>query len=372
MSSTTPTPEAVKTLKLLRDRHNVLVSGPPATGKSLLLGQVARWFLEIAVPPHTPKAKVPLPRGSVIAGIEDWLPSPERTDRRVFRIAFHQGTKFRDWLRGLVPIPGGTSATFKVTDGIFYQAALHAGTESGASLVVIDEINRGPAVQVFGDSLVAIESDKRLARDGTPTETTEPIRVLTDGGDYAPFHVPFHLYLLAAMNRADTSVEPLDVAFLRRWEPLALVPDPALALQHLGITDATATPPSVAASAADVYLAATRAWLAINRRIRLARGAEYQLGHGVLMWRNPPIPSDVPGALEYSDVAWRRMKDHVEELFFGDVRGIAAALNAGQAGNPYRLEAGFFADTPVNELIGPNEVSGDTLYTVLRAVGGDT
>jgi 5-methylcytosine-specific restriction enzyme B len=371
MNDAEPSQRAVEILRLLRTRHSVLVSGPPATGKTLLLGEVARWFEESAVPAHRPRARVPLPRGSTVPGIEEWLPSPERTNRKVFRTAFHQGTKFRDWLRGLVPVPGGGTVTFKVSNGLFYEAALHALTESGASLVVIDEINRGPAVQIFGDSIVTIEADKRLGADGVATLTTQPIRVLREDGDSEPFSVPFHLYLVAAMNRADTSVEPLDVAFLRRWQPYVLRPDPQLAAEYFGLTSLDALPPAVPGTAGDVYLATTRAWIAINRRVALARGWDYQLGHGVLMWREGPPPTNVPDALDFCQIVWQRLRDHVDELFFGDVRSVAATLNAGQGGNPYRLEAGFFADAPVSELVGPENPSGDTLYALLLAIAAE-
>lgn len=368
--SEAPSDAAVTVLTRLRERHNVLVSGPPATGKSLLLGEVAKWFMSTPRPPHAPMDPVPFPPGAV-QGIDQWLPSPDRSDRKVYRIAFHQGTKFRDWLRGLVPVPGTGAVGFRVTNGVFFDALEHAETAGGASLVIVDEINRGPAVQVFGDTIVAMETDKRLDPSGSPTATTAPLRILTDTGDYAERSVPYHLYLLAAMNRADTSVEPLDVAFLRRWEPLPLLPNAAVAAAHLGLPDVDAAPPVAPTTAADVYLVLFRTWRAVNRRISLARGGEYQLGHGVLMWSASPPPTELLDALEYAGVAWRRLRDHIDELFFGDARTMAAVLNAGNGDNPYRLESALFADAPVNELKGPSDPSGAELYVLLRAVGDE-
>lgn len=365
-----PSTSAVAVLKRLRDRHNVLVSGPPATGKSLLLGEVARWFLETPRPPHEPMAAVPFPRGAVV-GIDEWLPSPERSDRKVFRTTFHQGTKLRDWLRGLVPVAGAGAMAFKVTNGVFYDALVHAESAGGASLVIVDEINRGPAVQVFGDTIVAMESDKRLDPAGERRQTTVPLRLLTDDGDFEERDVPHHLYLLAAMNRADTSVEPLDVAFLRRWDPFHLLPDTVLAMQYLGLADTDESASDNATAAVDVYAVLHRAWRAVNARISLSRGSEYQLGHGVLMWSANSPPEDLVGALEYSAVAWRRIREHVDELFFGDARTTAAVLNVDAVGNPYRLESTVFADAPVTQLVGPPDPEGNELYTLLRAVGSE-
>lgn len=67
---------------------------------------------------------------------------------------------------------------------------------------------------------------------------------------------------------------------------------------------------------------------------------------------------------------WPTIRAHVGEVFFGDIRGLAAVLNAasGVQGHLYRLEEKFFADEPREQLIGPTEVSPDKLYGLLVAV----
>lgn len=369
--------ECIEVLQLLRDRHNVLISGAPGTGKSRLLTEVARAFVaeQSPGPVHVPGQPIPIPAVPPAVGrLSDAVPSPECKSRRVFRTAFHQGTKHREFLTGLVPISGpaasATGTGFRIAEGTLYRASEYARGEGHASLLVIDEINRGPAVQVFGASIVAIESDKRLLRDRTVGPDTQHFEILgPPTGEATEYALPHQLYLLAAMNQADTSVEPLDVAFLRRWVPYKLGPSLAILRFHFRLEAPDANPlPESPQSAADVYSAAVQAWRAINSRIEVGRGPEFEIGHGVLMAGNPP--DDVAGALRYVGESWRALRAHIDEIFFGDSRGIAAVLNVtdGATGHVYSLEDVSFADEPRLSLRGPDPVPLADTYRLMRAV----
>lgn len=85
--------------------------------------------------------------------------------------------------------------------------------QSSAALLIIDEVNRGPAVEVFGGSIVAIEPDKRLAPDNTETINTQKFEIMNMEGNMEEYAFPSNLYILSAMNSADASIAPLDVAF---------------------------------------------------------------------------------------------------------------------------------------------------------------
>lgn len=368
-------------LELLSRSRNVLISGPPGTGKSKLLAEVAEAFAAGAptlagggAPKHDPKAKIPIPPagGVVDPAWANIYPSSNNKDRKVFRTVFHQNSKYRDFVTGLAPAINVVAgqADFRVMKGTLYRAGEHALKQGAASLLIIDEINRGPAVQVFGGAIVAIESDKRLAPDGSKRPETQYFELLDPAtGDIVEYALPHDLYILAAMNQADASVEPLDVAFLRRWEPLKLEPSEAALRTFYGTPGVAAPLPPAPTTTAHALEASVRAWKAINQQISIGRGAEFQIGHGVLMSDAKPGAMALQEALAFLCVGWSKVRAHVEEVFFGDVRGVATTMNAmgGVAHNPFSLDETTFADEIRYRLEGPVNLTAVSIYDALRA-----
>lgn len=364
-------------LKLLARSRNVLVSGAPGTGKSKLLAEVALAF-ETAfglaptggAPKLNPIGGIPIPPA---AGAVEDIPAPTKMDRKVFRTVFHQNSKYRDFVSGITPAVNKAveGPDFTIVKGTLYRASEHAKSPNGAALLIIDEINRGPAVQVFGGAIVAIEPDKRLASDGAKRAETQFFEILDPAtGDVIEYALPNDLYILAAMNQADASVEPLDVAFLRRWEPLRLEPDEAALRTFYGLSaKGTNALPDVPSNVGDALEASVRAWVAINTQIALGRGPEFQIGHGVFMSDVKPQTLALSEALGTLCVGWAKVRAHVEEVFFGDTRGIAAVLNAldGPAFNPFKLTETTFADDLRFRLEGPTNFSEGNIYAALRA-----
>ena len=365
--------DASQVLVLLAEHRNVLLSGPPGTGKSMLLGEVAALFereVEEGSPKYSAEASVPIP-SETRAG----LPAPigEAGNRRVFRSVLHQSSKYREFLTGMMPDAreGAAPGTFRVTGGVLYKASEYAKRADHAALVIIDEINRGPAVQVFGGAIVAMEGDKRLGPGGESQSSTQYFDLLDPKtGDLIEYAFPDSLYLLAAMNQADVSVEPLDVAFLRRWAPVALEPSSVVLRKHFDIGDDDGEELPESTSSREYVLRATiRAFEAVNRRISLGRGPEFQVGHGMLM-RQGGMPSEFSAVLRALVPAWRQLKNHIDEVFFGDVRGAAVVLNAGLGiqGNPYVLVETSFGDAPKAEIEGPVSVGPEEIYGLMRAL----
>jgi 5-methylcytosine-specific restriction protein B len=376
--------DCIEVLERLKTSKNVLVSGSPGTGKSRLIGEVGKAF-EVglpapgvaAMPVHNPKAKVPIPPAAAPSdpALVKAMPCPGKTARKVFRTVFHQNSKHRDFVTGMIPNTQRKAGDpdFVIIEGPLFKASEHAKGNNGASLLIIDEINRGPAVQVFGGSIVAIEADKRLSPDGSPTSQTQFFDLLSHSGSLDSYALPDDLYILAAMNQADASVEPLDVAFLRRWEPYVLDPSSEVLRNHFGINGSNAVSgglPETPTEAKQVFEASVRAWEKVNRQISLGRGPEFQIGHGVLMsGTSDSMTKDA--ALQVSANNWAKVRAHVQEVFFGDLRGIAATLNAidGPAFHPLQLVETSFADDIRYELTGPSRMGPDKIYNALRAIG---
>lgn len=84
-------------------------------------------------------------------------------------------------------------------------------------------------------------------------------------GDVIEHALPHGLYALAVMNQADVSVEPLDVVFLRCWEPLRLKPDKSILRACCGLgTRNIDVLSDLPGSKTDVLEASVGAWVAIN------------------------------------------------------------------------------------------------------------
>ena len=373
--------ECKEILKLLGLSKNVLISGAPGTGKSRLLAEVAQAFsngipsVTNAIPVHDRAGEIPIPAVSPNVDPGILLPSSGKTKRSVFRTVFHQNSKYREFLSGIVPnikVETGNPQQFKIITGTLYKASEFAKAEDSASLLIIDEINRGPAIQIFGGSIVALESDKRLAPDGNKNLETQYFEILDPKtGEMIEYALPNDLYILAAMNLADASVEPLDVAFLRRWEPFRIDPNVKTlsAFYKLDVGETTPLPDNPI-SKVDVFKASAKAWEKVNERIGIGRGVEYEIGHGVLFGPVEIDELDLEKALDFICLGWEKIRSHVEEVFFGDLRGVAATFNALEPPtySPFKLEEVNFAGELRYKLVAPKTFTRENIYLFLRAI----
>lgn len=359
--------DKMEILSLLSKKHNVLLLGAPGTGKSRVMNDVAKAFEEggqkLQEPTFVQGASVPIPAMTLPNGID--FPFFNKKNRKVFRTTLHQNSKYREFLTGIVP-EFGTAGGYKINKGILYRANEFAKEPDSAALLIIDELNRGPAIEVFGGSIVAIENDKRLADDNTVQPTTQFFEILDPiTGEMVEYAFSPNLYILAAMNQADASVAPLDVAFLRRWQSYTLEPNYDLLYKIFNV-DSHKELLSVGETSEDIYNVAFHALERINEKICIGRGSEYQIGHGVFL-STLPANNSREAALDFILEVWSIIYSHIQELFFGDSASIAYIINAGDVGSPYQTEECTFAGES-KTIIKHETITRDTIYNTYLAI----
>jgi 5-methylcytosine-specific restriction enzyme B len=367
LSSTAPTlsADALAILRALKSEKLVLVNGAPATGKTHALLEVADLFSHHGQPVSKPSAAVPIPAAGVVP--TEAMPSPSRTDRASDTMVMDQGTKLSDVWRALEPQPDAAQS-FTVSEGFLWKLNEWSRQSNHTALAVIDELNRGPAVKALGPGITALESDKRSDDNDSPVPgQTFTFPLMTDSGARDPYWVSPHLYVLCAQNNADTSVEPIDAAWLRRFEVIQLYPKLDVLQDHLGVKDLTAELPAGPDNRDAIYAAAIRAWSRVNARIRVGRNRDFEIGHGIFLHGDPPATA--AEALAYVRRGWKKVETHVDEIFYDEVDAIADVLRVSAPGHPYKILRETFADIerPVLER-GSGIASDETLYKLLRAI----
>lgn len=256
---------------------NLILHGPPGTGKTYAVQQLSRQF------------------GA------DW-------------VTFHPSVGYEEFMEGIRPEARNSAISYKIKKGVFYEACLTALRKAGyatlndclndtpesrarrfaradAHLLVIDEINRANISKVFGELITLLEPDKRL---GATHE-----QWLTLPYSQERFGVPANLYIVGTMNTADRSIALLDLALRRRFAFREVRPDPTLLSSVDGID-----------------LAALLR--VMNERIEVLYDRDHQIGHAYLL--------DVTTFADLCDAFREQIIPLLQEYFYDDWRKIQKVL----------------------------------------------
>lgn len=348
----TAEPAVADLIEKLTENPNLLLTGPPGTGKTVLLEKLTN-FVE-----HSHGGLLFDPARNHDAWSEDdqGIPGMTRT------VVLHPSYGYDNLVVGLIPTAEKNGMSIKAVPGPLVNLAEYARAGGNRALLVLDEFNRGNAAAALGDALALLDKDKRgtafidlpfaeLGIRVAPTFSTA-----ANGAVSERFTLPPNLWIVAAMNSSDRSVAPLDAALRRRFTILDMPPDYGTLAQQLQANetlDDIADLPDPADPAEwnpqQAGALAVALLRNLNRRIDAVLGTDFRLGQSNFWAIQGETGSDVlrslAAAFDFRVVPTLRLS------LQDDDGALAAILLAGTAEYPSPAQnAAAFWEKPDTDL----------------------
>ena len=173
-----------KTVRLLSQFHQIVLSGPPGTGKTFSAKQALKKFVALEEDDD-----MQLQQGGL------WN-----------IVQFHPSYNYEDFVRGIRAEPVGGNIAYEMVNRIFGEMCANAIKHPKEnSVLIIDEINRANVSAVLGELIYALEY--RGEKVATPYAVSGKKELV----------IPENLYVIGTMNTADRTIGQIDYAVRRRF-----------------------------------------------------------------------------------------------------------------------------------------------------------
>lgn len=274
-------PDSQRFLSALDANYNIILYGPPGTGKTHMLTELIQSFAaDVLFDDLDTEAPFRLTRQTPSAPTA-WC-------------TFHPSYSYENFVYGVKPVVVDSQLGFKLHVGPFLKQSL-AATEGKRALLIIDEINRGRADAIFGNTTAILSHEFQET-----VSFTHPIHV--DGKEVAGLSTSDNLFVVGTMNSLDKSTSPLSGELKRNFVIVEVAPSVEVLRAHLQRN---------ASIDKEIVEFCCTLMETINERIHTFCGKEFELGQG-FFW--PLVNAQEKHQDVLADVICNKVMPHLRDV----------------------------------------------------------